>query len=146
MRWWWRGFGCHEVWLVVSLGFDLTAGVGVGFDLVAGVGDRFGCGLLGWVWEGMESSRRSPFLTLPLGSHSLSLSRSHLRFSRSHLRHWSLTLTLGFLTSRSHFRRDLTSVTHGLDLSPSHLSGSRSCRRLTLAISPPPLVLDSLTH
>jgi hypothetical protein len=39
--------------LVVSLGFDLTAGVGVGFNLAAGVGDRFGCGLLGWVWEGM---------------------------------------------------------------------------------------------
>uniref|UniRef100_A0A2N9J1H4 Uncharacterized protein n=1 Tax=Fagus sylvatica TaxID=28930 RepID=A0A2N9J1H4_FAGSY len=92
----------------------------------------------------------SPFLTLPL---SLSLSRSHLRFSRSHssfsrshLRHLGLDLSLSrFLTSLSHFRRNLTSATHGLDLSSSHLSGSRSHRRLTLAISPPPLVLD-LSH
>ena len=30
-----------------------AAGVGVGFDLAASVGDRFGRGLLGWVWEWM---------------------------------------------------------------------------------------------
>ena len=37
----------------MSLGFDLAASVGVGFDLAVGMGDRFGCGLLGWVWKGM---------------------------------------------------------------------------------------------
>uniref|UniRef100_A0A2N9I0J4 Uncharacterized protein n=1 Tax=Fagus sylvatica TaxID=28930 RepID=A0A2N9I0J4_FAGSY len=115
MRWWWRGFGCHEVWLVVSLGFDLTAGVGVGFDLVAGVGDRFGCGLLGWVWEGMAFFL-NPHAVLPFSlclsvSHSLSLSRSHLRLlTVSPPASWSLTLTLAVshltvsLPARSHLR------------------------------------------
>ena len=63
-----RGFCCREggggvdlvavrygwlwVWVCVGLGFDLAVGVGVGFDLAVGVGDRFGRGLLGWVWRG----------------------------------------------------------------------------------------------
>uniref|UniRef100_A0A2N9HZE7 Uncharacterized protein n=1 Tax=Fagus sylvatica TaxID=28930 RepID=A0A2N9HZE7_FAGSY len=83
-----------------------------------------------------QSSRCSPFLTLPLG---LSLTHSH-----------GLTLPLGLLlthSSRSHdrplFFRDLTSVPHGLDLSSSHLSGLRSHRRLSLLLAIPPLLAIS---
>uniref|UniRef100_A0A2N9IV65 Uncharacterized protein n=1 Tax=Fagus sylvatica TaxID=28930 RepID=A0A2N9IV65_FAGSY len=114
-----------------------------------------------------QSSRRlslshfaSRSLTLTL---TFSPPASHRLISRSHLRYLGLDLSLSrFLTSRSHFRRDLTSMTHGLDFHRLTLvacdltaalgscSRSRRCsrshRRLTLAISPPPLVLDSLTH
>uniref|UniRef100_A0A2N9GIX4 Uncharacterized protein n=1 Tax=Fagus sylvatica TaxID=28930 RepID=A0A2N9GIX4_FAGSY len=74
---------------------------------------------------------------LTFGSHGLTSG-----FSRSHLWHLGLDLSLSrFLTSRSHFR--LTSATRGLDLSPSHLSGLRSHRRLRLLLAIPPLLVIS---
>ena len=78
-------------------------------------------------------------LLLPF-SLCLSVSHSHVltsSFSRSHLRHLGLDLSLSwFLTSRSHFRRDLTFAAHSLDLSPTHLSGSRSPPPQPLARDP----------
>ena len=81
---------------------------------------------------------RSLTLTFsPSASHDLTSN-----FSWSHLRHLGLNLSLSrFLTSRSHFWRDLTSANHGLNLSPSHLSGSRSHRRLGLLLAIPPLLV-----
>ena len=89
-----------------------------------------------------------PFSLCLSVSHSHSHSHSHVLtscFSRSHLRHLGLDLSLlRFLTSRSHFRRDLTTAAHSLDLSTSHLSSSRSHRRLSLllVILPSPLACD----
>uniref|UniRef100_A0A2N9H7M2 Uncharacterized protein n=1 Tax=Fagus sylvatica TaxID=28930 RepID=A0A2N9H7M2_FAGSY len=91
----------------------------------------------------------SPHAVLPFSlclsvSHSLSLSRFSPPASHGLTSGILVSLSLSrFLTSRSHFRRDLTSVTHGLDLSPSHLSGSRSHRRLSLLLAIPPLLAIS---
>ena len=95
-----------------------------------------------------------PFSILtPLLPFSLCLSVSHSHvltssFSQSHLRHFGLDLSLSrFLTSQSHFRHDLTSAAHSLDLSPTHLSGSRSHRRLSLLLAIPPLLtISPLPH
>ena len=108
-----------------------------------------------------QSSRRSPFLTLPLGlsfthSHGLtscpSSNESWLILHGAMIGHCSLFAPPIYESITSHSRGfspqyltvSLPARSHGLDLSPSHRSGSRSHRRLSLllAISPSPHACD----